>query len=168
VIYRDHTEACPRCAVDLVDAGSVRACTNCQGMWLAADVLTEMVATMQPEPRWVELDFEPDPRAPLACPTCVKPMATWSLLGVPIDRCDDHGIWFDHDELEQVLRTSAEPAAPIDVPQPEPADEPTTRRRREAAAFAVGIRRRVIDRQQDMTHVGSATRDPMPRPDEPE
>lgn len=161
MIYRDHNEACPRCGVDLIDAGSVRACTGCRGMWIAAGVLAEMVNTMQPEPRWVDLDFEPDARPPLACPTCGKPMATWLLLGVEVDRCDSHGIWFDADELEEVLRDSVEPlfVPRVDTPAP---------RKREATALALtAIRRRQVDEQRDMTHVDTIARDDMPKPDEP-
>jgi Zn-finger nucleic acid-binding protein len=165
VIYRDHNEACPRCGVDLVDAGSVRACERCRGMWLAADVLAEMVNAMQPEARWVDLDFEPDTRSPIACPSCSKPMATWLLLGVEVDRCDSHGIWFDADELEEVLRDSVEPVGP----SVEPVFAWREPRKREATALALtAIRRRQVDRTHDTTHVDSMVRDEMPKPDEPD
>jgi Zn-finger nucleic acid-binding protein len=161
VIYRDQNEACPRCGVDLIDAGSVRACSSCRGMWLSAVVLNDMVNTMQPEPRWVHLDFAPDARPPLACPSCSKAMTTLLLLGVEVDRCDGHGIWFDADELEKVLRDSVEPAGPIVEPV-------FSRGKREATAVAViAIGRRQVDRQRDMTKVDTMVRDEMPEPDEP-
>ena len=139
MIYRDHNEACPRCGVDLIDAGSVRACSSCRGMWLSAVVLADMVNTMQPEPRWVHLDFEPDTRSPLACPSCSKAMTTLLLLGVEVDRCEGHGIWFDGDELEQVLRDSVAPAGPVVEPV-------FSRRKREATAVALtAVRRRQDD-----------------------
>ena len=51
----------------------------------------------------VELPFLADARQPLPCPACSEPMGTWSLFKVQIDRCEPHGVWFDPDELAQVL-----------------------------------------------------------------
>lgn len=46
--YRDSFENCPRCAIALVDAGSVRACSGCHGQWVQEPVLAEMVLAMLP------------------------------------------------------------------------------------------------------------------------
>ena len=53
----------------------------------------------------------------LPCPTCRAPMRRMHIPGsaVDVDRCDDHGTWFDRAELrqvaEQVARTRGRPVA---------------------------------------------------------
>ena len=107
MVYRDDHERCPRCGDELVDAGSVRACTACRGMWATQAVLVEMAANMRSPPQRMPLPCVPDPsREPLACPTCQQPMGTWRLHSIEIDRCERDGIWFDRDELERVLLAS--------------------------------------------------------------
>jgi Zn-finger nucleic acid-binding protein len=107
--YRDEHERCPRCAAELVDAGSVRGCPACRGQWLRADVLVEMTTTMQITARPIRMRWRENLGAPtLSCPTCGHAMATWTLYGVPIDRCEPHGLWFDTGELMMVLLASCE------------------------------------------------------------
>jgi Zn-finger nucleic acid-binding protein len=111
VIYRDELERCPRCGVELIQAGSARACNACRGLWMTQEMLVEMAANMQWPAQPVPLPCVPDAtRQPLPCPACTSPMQTWTLHGVPIDRCDRHGIWFDRDELQQVLYATFDPA----------------------------------------------------------
>ena len=38
------------------------------------------------------------------CPTCKRPMSRETFRGIEVDRCRDHGIWFDRDEVLHVLR----------------------------------------------------------------
>lgn len=45
------------------------------------------------------------------CPRCDVAMIPCTLAAIPIDRCDAHGLWFDHDELARVLYAAA-PEAP--------------------------------------------------------
>ena len=46
----------------------------------------------------------PDLRGPATCPGCQKVMAVQKLAcGVVIDICDQHGAWFDRDELSQFV-----------------------------------------------------------------
>ena len=73
-------------------------CAQCQGHWVAADVLREMTEARIVPRRPVDIELVPEQRPPLACPTCEKPMETWTLHGVAIDRCDGHGLWFDRTE----------------------------------------------------------------------
>jgi Zn-finger nucleic acid-binding protein len=102
-MYRDEHERCPRCHVELIDAGAVRACTNCRGQWATHEVLFEMALNMT-RPDRPHLPFYPHTRKEqLACPSCGKPMGTWKLRKVELDKCEPHGIWFDRDELEDVL-----------------------------------------------------------------
>jgi Zn-finger nucleic acid-binding protein len=42
-----------------------------------------------------------------ACPECGAVMSRSYVSGVPIDRCDAHGTWFDAEELAHVLARAA-------------------------------------------------------------
>lgn len=113
-VFRDSFEQCPRCGIELVDAGSARGCSRCQGLWLREDILTEMVTAMLPVPTTGRLVFAPtvqDQR--VACPSCRAPMVLTTLAEIVVDRCAKHGVWFDREELEQVLRRSAKPSPMI-------------------------------------------------------
>lgn len=102
-MYRDEYERCPRCHVELVDAGAVRACTACRGQWASHATLLEMANVMtEPDPPNVELVPVTRPEV-LACPSCGQGMAALRYGTVEIDECKPHGIWFDRDELERVL-----------------------------------------------------------------
>jgi Zn-finger nucleic acid-binding protein len=103
VIYRDELERCPRCATDLIDARAARGCSQCGGLWIGVGDVQEMVQQMQIPPEPMDLPFEIDRRAPLACPSCHEAMQTLNLYSVPIDSCTKHGIWFDAKELAMVL-----------------------------------------------------------------
>ena len=105
-IYRDFEVRCPRCGTALIDAGSARGCTECQGLWLEQPVLHHMVEQMQTPPAPIALTFAAHKRTPLSCPECADPMTTLKLQNVEIDRCEKHGLWFDRDELQIVLLAS--------------------------------------------------------------
>jgi pSer/pThr/pTyr-binding forkhead associated (FHA) protein len=121
VSYRDVFEQCPRCSVALVDAGSVRSCRNCGGMWVEEAVLTEMVLKMLPPRPLSRLVLAVLERtgAPIGCPACHEAMDSTTIQEVMLDRCAKHGIWFDALELETALHRVAEPesAPPLeDIP----------------------------------------------------
>ena len=109
-MYRDEYERCPRRQTELVDAGSARGCTACEGMWVTEAVLREMAVEMKVPPTPVALDFELDSRKPIACPSCAAAMVAVRLNRVAIDRCDGHGVWFDRGELAAVLLAYAPPS----------------------------------------------------------
>lgn len=102
-MYRDQRERCPRCGVELVDARAARGCPNCRGLWVALPDLLEMATQMNAGPYAVQLPFVKSAHQPMPCPTCTELMGTWSLFDVQLDRCEKHGIWFDPDELAQIL-----------------------------------------------------------------
>lgn len=53
------------------------------------------------------------PRDPLSCPFCATKMKKVQLAsGVEIDACDDHGVWLDVGELQQLVRHHERAAAP--------------------------------------------------------
>lgn len=105
--YRDQREKCPRCGTDLIDAAIAGTCAQCNGIWLGAGSLHEMVAQMQVPPEPVTLQLVPHDREKLSCPTCRDPMDTRMLYAVEIDLCSKHGIWFDARELALVLLRAA-------------------------------------------------------------
>jgi Zn-finger nucleic acid-binding protein len=107
VTYRDQREQCPRCGTDLIDAAIAGTCTQCNGIWLGAGSLHEMINQMQIPPAPVELQLVPHDREQLACPSCKTPMDTRRLYGVDIDLCTKHGIWFDARELAVILVRAA-------------------------------------------------------------
>lgn len=102
-MYRDEYERCPRCNVELTDAGAVRSCEACRGQWASAATLLEMAATMTHPNPLPTLEFADHPRTALACPSCQTGMRTLRAGKIEIDRCDKHGYWFDRDELQQIL-----------------------------------------------------------------
>lgn len=86
----------------------MRACTRCDGRWATYATLVRLAAEMT-EPGDPNLPFLHHERAALVCPTCGNSMTTWKLHAVEIDRCSRHGIWFDVQELEQVLYATYDP-----------------------------------------------------------
>lgn len=110
--YRDALEACPRCALALVDARSARGCQGCGGLWVGEAVLTEMVLAMLPPRPLGRLVLAVVDRADplLACPSCQRAMEPTSIHEVILDRCPaGHGVWFDAEELQAALRRVADP-----------------------------------------------------------
>lgn len=102
-MYRDEYERCPRCQVELTDAGAVRSCGACRGQWASASTLLDMAQTMTHPNPLPPLQFAAHDRAKLACPSCQDGMTTLRAGKIEIDRCDKHGYWFDRDELQQIL-----------------------------------------------------------------
>lgn len=93
---------CPKCGVALETAGYTQRCGTCDGAWIHEDALVGML-----QERTSTLVFLPwHPREKdqeRACPVCTKPMQTVNLEKVALDRCPDHGVWFDAEELAQLL-----------------------------------------------------------------
>src|SRR5439155_19200657 len=74
----------------------------CGAAWLADDQLLDMAQDMKGA--LVELPWQAREGEPRRCPQCTADMVTVSLDGVALDRCEGHGIWFDAQELEDVLQ----------------------------------------------------------------
>src|SRR5262245_25762119 len=175
MIYRDGFERCPRCGVELVDARSARGCRACGGLWIAEQVVTEMLLAMLPPRPLSRLVLAVLQRAGerLSCPTCGTAMEATTIHDVELDRCPKHGIWFDARELELALRRVAdkdrEPpleslprtravvvsAAPL---APSPAPGPPQPSQREALVFLVeqpGRPPRAVRLADDIIKLGS-------------
>jgi len=99
--------SCPTCDTKLAFIGDRWACDACTGSFVETGALDAMVSEMSKE-----LWHLPDPVGdvgPRVCPACKAKMVLEKLEGVTIDRCGDHGVWFDEGELAEVLEHVANP-----------------------------------------------------------
>jgi Zn-finger nucleic acid-binding protein len=55
--------------------------------------------------------------APRSCPRCATTMAQVSMYGVPLDHCAEHGVWFDVNELANVLNENGQAYADRTAPK---------------------------------------------------
>jgi len=114
---------CPRCRVALVqltdEARETLAlgCQRCGGVFLESRVMTNLVhghgtgllsAMAETAARWRRVPTE-DTRA--ACAICDQPMQRFvtdlegeHVAGLPLDRCELHGTWFDAGELSALAK----------------------------------------------------------------
>ncbi len=99
---------------------TVLECGVCAGLWLGAEVFRTLGerarddAPKTPDPVALRAEAKSRPRTsqvagPLyrPCPACRTPMNRVNferVSGILLDRCRDHGIWFDTAELDAVLR----------------------------------------------------------------
>ena len=99
---------------------TVLECGVCAGLWLGAEVFRTLedrarqAAPDVPDPAALRAEVKARPRAPQRpgplyrpCPACRTPMNRVNferVSGILLDRCRDHGIWFDAMELDAVLR----------------------------------------------------------------
>jgi ribosomal protein S27AE len=119
--YRELQNCCPACAGPLREYMTRLICDKCEGMMVSlADLsraLTEMTGIDAPGLEYV--DEKPGSRK---CPRCTAPMTTHKLrvvLGEEIakprpvlDRCSEHGIWFDGEELAAVFEKAHAKVSP--------------------------------------------------------
>ncbi|HJL15447.1 MAG TPA: zf-TFIIB domain-containing protein [Sandaracinaceae bacterium LLY-WYZ-13_1] len=110
-------DRCPGCAADtlhviVVGDHRIRECPACAGVMVDHDTLERITHAREAEagvrltggPRKAELTIEPVRYR--RCPTCARVMTRRNFgrsSGVIVDVCKDHGVWFDPDELTQVL-----------------------------------------------------------------
>jgi len=147
-----HELPCPACSTLMpprqVGGVAVNECLSCHGLWAPGESFDLLVgraleARQQASP--AEL-YALKPRVTGSnparqgvqyrnCPECDRQMARRNYRkksGVIIDRCSDHGVWLDADELEQIAGFILSGAAGERI-EPESADE---RKKKVAAAAA--------------------------------
>ncbi len=125
---------CPRCSKVLLDVRSgakvVSMCERCGGVWVdreTADYLSRVndpdLETAVRRAVGVVVCIPPDVRqATVFCPVCNEQTARVDIPGSVncMDRCAEHGIWFDRDELEMFVKSHTEARAgdvtPDDLP----------------------------------------------------
>jgi Zn-finger nucleic acid-binding protein len=92
---------CPRCVDATLDDSDIPTCPRCRGSWISVAEIAKRVRRAQH--RWKPtLEWQLDHRGSFACLVCSKPMATLRLFDMPVERCDDHGVWLGRDELGTV------------------------------------------------------------------
>ncbi|MBA3463943.1 MAG: zf-TFIIB domain-containing protein [Deltaproteobacteria bacterium] len=69
--------------------------------WVPEEWLVDMAE--QQKGKFAELPWEQRAGTPRPCPACTTPMPTLTLAGIDLDRCTEHGVWFDPSELPAVL-----------------------------------------------------------------
>jgi Zn-finger nucleic acid-binding protein len=94
---------CPHCSnATLTQAGRTDRCPSCDGAWIHEDVLVGML--QERTSALVVLPWHPrDKDQERACAVCKTPMQTVNLGTVALDRCAEHGVWFDAHELAALL-----------------------------------------------------------------
>lgn len=110
--YRELQLRCPACPATVLRAFHGRLCCDrCEGMQLSLEELSRAIIDLTGiEPTYEFIDEKPGARG---CPQCLQRMTTCKLrvtvedeLAKPrptLDRCEEHGLWFDGDELAAVL-----------------------------------------------------------------
>ncbi len=94
---------CPVCKVELSQAGFTERCPTCTGAWIHEDALVGLM--QERTSAMVFLPWQPRDRdSERACAVCTKPMQAVSLGTVALDRCAEHGIWFDPEELASLMK----------------------------------------------------------------
>lgn len=106
--YAGRTLRCPACGGALAFAGDRWGCATCHGVFVQAAALAELVSEMTGQP-W-ELPASTGAPTERACPVCEAALRGEVIEGVTIDRCAEHGLWFDEAELGAVLEHAGEPA----------------------------------------------------------
>lgn len=93
-------------------------CATCDGAWVSEEALVatlEQRASTLVELPWVERAQDERPRP---CAECGTPMQTVNLGSVALDRCGQHGVWFDANEMTTLLRQAKRFATHTDEDEP--------------------------------------------------
>jgi Zn-finger nucleic acid-binding protein len=106
---------CPECNVVMqqitIKNTPLQECPQCYGLWVDAVSFDQICADRErqadllnselPKPR-----IYPSPVRYRPCPACGELMNRFNFAhrsGVIIDKCAEHGVWFDRDELQRVV-----------------------------------------------------------------
>ena len=80
-------------------------CHTCGGVWYDHGEISKLTGEREIERLVVAYAGG---RSPFGCPRCGEPMAARPVGQVVVDVCTScHGVWFDRDELETVVKTIA-------------------------------------------------------------
>jgi len=103
---------CPRCFNKWAHGNrneeiEARGCAACQGVWLSPAAARRMIEG--PFGALSKLPRIAAGNAALRCPTCRKALERCRVAEVEIDVCAEHGVWFDHTEVERVHAAARRP-----------------------------------------------------------
>jgi Zn-finger nucleic acid-binding protein len=100
---------CPRCSIELRTTALswIVSCTRCGGVFatrvvgpLGRNVADAAVAASD------GAAMRASTAARISCPICQRMMEREPFRGIEVDRCGEHGIWFDRDEVIHALKGS--------------------------------------------------------------
>ncbi len=110
---------CPRCRVEMqslsIGATQVRECAQCEGLWVDVASFEKICADREQQAAVLGAASSAPAHAVRAttnkisyvpCPECSQLMNRINFAkcsGVIVDICKGHGIWFDRDELSQIV-----------------------------------------------------------------
>ena len=107
---------CPRCKTDLrsIHVQEIRLdeCERCEGVWVDVDTFEAICANKENQAavlkRLDEILKHPEPIRVqyVPCPVCEQLMNRNNFAkvsGIVIDTCKNHGVWFDAEELPQII-----------------------------------------------------------------
>jgi Zn-finger nucleic acid-binding protein len=112
---------CPQCATALTPVQAdvaLFSCAQCGGAWIDAQ---ESIAVLQGKHDPSEIQRRSTPPLPRTgpersrpCPRCSEAMLPYPFADVMLDTCPAHGTWFDHAEIERVVKAARRPSnAPL-------------------------------------------------------
>lgn len=106
----EQTTTCPTCKLRLESAGRTERCKQCDGAWIGEDVLVGMM--QESTSSFVVLPWHPreQDRDARPCAVCDAAMQPVKLGTVALDRCAQHGVWFDANELESLFEEAKDVA----------------------------------------------------------
>ena len=78
-------------------------CEQCAGIWMEESAFQSLMEQTQPGKDHSPLVHN-DGSERRPCPICTEKMDIAWILFLQLDRCEEHGIWFDTDELERAIR----------------------------------------------------------------
>ncbi len=105
-LYGEQKLPCPACTTsELRFVGDRYACELCTGTFVQNDALESMVMDIS-KALW-DVPAPTGTAGARACPVCTKTMVVEDLERVPIDRCAEHGVWFDLHELTVALENAS-------------------------------------------------------------
>lgn len=120
--FRDHRPQCLSCEAGLAHVGTRWTCEQCSAALVTASELDELMNETSPDDlRPLALRLRPRSGPARTCPCCRAGMTGYFMGDVAIDRCSEHGVWFDKDELAQVLQANATAYGIRDPGRPLPA-----------------------------------------------
>jgi hypothetical protein len=103
-MYRDENPHCAACAAALERRGSHWACAACGSVLVpSAEIEAAMNEAALDDYRELADRLIPTSGSGSTCPCCATQMARYVMHGVSIDRCEQHGIWFERGEMQRVL-----------------------------------------------------------------
>ncbi len=82
-------------------------CEYCDGVFVETAAFEAMVEEMAHAP--YHLPPPSGSPGPRECPACERAMLVELIGSTPVDRCPQHGIWFDESELAEALQSAVPP-----------------------------------------------------------